>query len=109
MAVYLLAYHAITIIGAIIGCLIFKESTSVGASVGIFGIIGIALVMCFNKQLKFKKSELVYLIIFVIASLIPSIIPSVLALDTLVLHMLGLAFGVVFGLIVIRKNDAQIN
>lgn len=98
-AVYLLAYHAITIIGAIIGCFIFTTSTSVGASVGIFGIIGIALVMCFKKQLKFKKSELVYLIIFVIA--------SVMGLETVVFHILGLAFGVIFGLIVIRKNDAK--
>lgn len=99
---YLVAYHVATIIGAIIGCFIFPTSISVGASVGIFGIIGIALVMCFKKQLKFKKSELVYLIIFVVAA-------SVMGLETIVLHMLGFVFGVIFGLVVIRKNTALID
>lgn len=94
-------YHIIAIIDAvvIVGFL-FTNSVSVGASGGIFGVIGIAFVMFMRKQLRFKKSEIVWLIIFVLIS-------SVLGMETLLLHAFGFVLGVISGFILIRKNDAK--
>jgi len=98
---YLTVYHIITIIDAVvIEGFLFTNSVSVGASGGIFGVIGIAFVMFMRKQLRFKKSEIVWLIIFVL-------IASVLGMNTLLLHALGFVLGVISGFILIRKNDAK--
>ena len=47
---YLLLYHVIAVINAIIICFIFPESISVGASAGIFGMIGIVCVMKWKRD-----------------------------------------------------------
>ena len=98
---YLTVYHLIAIIDAVvIEGFLFTNSVSVGASGGIFGVIGIAFVMFMRKQLRFKKSEIVWLIIFVL-------IASVLGMNTLLLHAFGFVLGVISGLILIRNNDAK--
>ena len=99
---YLAVYHLITIIDVVvIECFLFTNSVSVGASGGIFGVIGIAFVMYMRKQLIFKKSEIVWLIIFV---LIASVLG--MGMDTLLIHVFGFVLGVISGLILIRKNAA---
>ena len=60
----------------------------------------IAFVMFMRKQLRFKKSESIWLIIFVL-------IASVLGMETLILHAFGFVLGVISGLILIRKNDEK--
>ena len=98
---YLTVYHIIAIIDVVVmEGFLFTNSVSVGASGGIFGVIGIAFVMFMRKQLRFKKSEIVWLIIFVL-------IASVLGMNTLLLHALGFVLGVISGFILIRKNDAK--
>lgn len=47
---YLLLYHVIAVANAIIMCLIFPNSISVGASAGIFGMIGVLCVMKWKKD-----------------------------------------------------------
>ncbi|MCQ2528410.1 MAG: rhomboid family intramembrane serine protease [Saccharofermentans sp.] len=101
-ATYIMVYHLITIIDAVIVSFIFTSSVFVGASGGIFGVIGIALIMCIKKQLKFKKSELIFLISFsVIAN-----VPAIYAIDTLLTHVFGLVLGVISGMVLLRQNTS---
>lgn len=98
-------YGLINVIISLICCVVFilnclLITKAVGASGGIFGVIGIAFVMFMRKQLRFKKSEIVWLIIFVLIS-------SVLGMETLLLHAFGFVLGVISGFILIRKNDAK--
>ena len=51
------------IVDSIITCMIFS-SESVGASAGIFGVIGILIILFLKRQISLKKAEIVYLIIF---------------------------------------------
>lgn len=97
---YLLAFNLIAILDAVIVGFIYTERNSVGASGGIFGVIGIALVMCIRKQMKLKRSEIIYLIIFTIISLF-------LGMESFVLHLLGLILGVLCGMVTIRKNTIE--
>jgi len=88
---YLTVHHLITIIDVVvIEGFLFTNSVSVGASGGIFGVIGIAFVMFMRKQLRFKKREIVWLIIFVLIAL-------VLGMETLILHAFGFVLGVISG------------
>ena len=41
---YILVYHLLMAVTVAIGCMIFKEATTVGASSGIFAIIGLSIV-----------------------------------------------------------------
>ena len=81
---YLLLYHAIALVNAIIMCLIFPDSVSVGASADIFGMIGIVCVM------KWKKD----------ASLL-------LGLESFVTHFVAFVFGVVVGLLLQKKSKGK--
>ena len=99
---YLLVFNLIAILDAVIVCFIYTERNSVGASGGIFGIIGIAIVMCIKKQMKLKKSGIIYLIVFTIISISP-----LLGMDTLVVHLLSLILGVLYGMVTIRKNTIE--
>lgn len=93
---YLLLYHVITIINAIIMYFIFPDSVSVGASAGIFGIIGIVCIMKWKKDVvckeNLKKGELIYIIIFSILSL-------VLGLESFVTHFVAFVLGIIVGLL----------
>lgn len=97
---YFLLYHVIAIVNAIIMCLIFPNSTSVGASAGIFGMIGIVCVMKMKKDdicnVNLKKREIIYTIVFSILSLL-------LGLESFVTHLVAFVLGVIVGLL-IQKN-----
>lgn len=98
---YLLLYHVIAVVNAIIVCLIFPNSTSVGASEGIFGMIGIVCVMKWKKDdicnETLKKGELIYIIFFSALSLL-------LGLESFVTHFVAFVFGIIVGLLLQRKS-----
>ena len=93
---YLLLYHVIAVVTAIIMCLIFPDSISVGASAGIFGMIGIVCVMKWKKDTvcneNLKKGEFIYIIVFSVLSLL-------LGLESFVTHLVAFVFGLVVGLL----------
>ena len=97
---YLLLYHVIAIVNAIIMCLIFPNSISVGASAGIFGMIGVLCVMKWEKDPicneSLKKREFIYIIVFSALSLL-------LGLESFVTHLVAFIFGLVVGLLVQKK------
>ena len=98
---YLLLYHVIAVVNAILMCWIFPDSMSVGASAGIFGMIGIVCVMKWKKDdicsEKLKKGELIYIIVFSILSLL-------LGLESFVTHFVAFVFGIIVGLLLQKKT-----
>ena len=98
---YLLLYHVIAIVNAIIMCLIFPNSISVGASAGIFGMIGVLCVMKWKKDPicseSLKKREFIYIIVFSALSLL-------LGLESFVTHLVAFIFGLVVGLLMQKKT-----
>lgn len=101
---YLLLYHVIAVVNAIIVCLIFPESISVGASAGIFGMIGIVCVMKFRKDAvcseNLKKGEIIYIIVFSVLSLF-------LGLESFITHFAAFVFGVIAGLLLKKKPECE--
>lgn len=101
---YLLLYHIIAVVNAIIMCLIFPESTSVGASAGIFAMIGIVCIMKLRKDAvcseNLKKGELIYIIIFAVLSLL-------LGAESFVTHFVAFVFGIVAGLLLKKKPESE--
>lgn len=96
---YLIIFHMVAIVDSIITCIIFS-SESVGASAGIFGVIGILIILFLKKQILLNKSEIVYLIIFFVLSLI-------LGIESLITHMIALALGMIIGLWQTRHEKAD--
>jgi len=101
---YLVLFHVIAIINAIIISLIFPNSISVGASAGIFGMIGIVCVMKWKKDAvcneNLKKGEFIYIIVFSVLSLL-------LGLESFVMHLVAFVFGFVVGLLMQKKAKIQ--
>ena len=101
---YLLLYHVIAIVNAIIMCLIFPNSISVGASAGIFGMIGIVCVMKWKKDAvcneSLKKGEVIYIIVFSVLSLL-------LGLESFVTHLVAFVFGIIVGLLLEKKSKCE--
>lgn len=101
---YLLLYHVIAVISAIIMCLIFPDSTSVGASAGIFGMIGIVCAMKWKKDVvcneSLKKGELIYIIVFSVLSLL-------LGLESFVTHFVAFVFGIILGFLLQKKSKCK--
>ena len=101
---YLLLYHMIAVVNAIIMCLIFPDSTSVGASAGIFGMIGIVCVMKWKKDAvcneSLKKGELIYIIVFSVLSLL-------LGLESFVTHFAAFVFGLIVGVLLEKKSKCK--
>lgn len=101
---YLLLYHVIAVSNAIIMCLIFPDSISVGASAGIFGMIGIVCVMKWKKESicneSLKKGEFIYIIVFSILSLL-------LGLESFVTHFVAFVFGIIVGLLLHKKHKCE--
>ena len=99
---YLLLYHIIAVVNAIIMCLIFPDSISVGASAGIFGMIGIVCVMKWKKDVlcneNLKKREVIYVIVFSILSLL-------LGLESFVTHFVAFAFGIIVGFLLPKQPN----
>lgn len=101
---YLLLYHVIAVSNAIIMCLIFPDSISVGASAGIFGMIGIVCVMKWKEENicneSLKKRELIYIIVFSVLSLL-------LGLESFVTHFVAFVFGIIVGLLLQKKSKCE--
>ena len=101
---YLLLYHVIAVVNAIIMCLIFPDSTSVGASAGIFGMIGIVCAMKCKKDVvcneSLKKGELIYIIVFSVLSLL-------LGLESFVTHFVAFVFGIIAGFLLQKKSKCE--
>jgi len=93
---YALFFHSAAIVDATITAMIFP-SESVGASAGIFAVIGILLILLCKKQVLLKKFEIVYLIIFFILSL-------VLGIESLVTHLIALVIGLLVGLLMKKEG-----
>lgn len=91
-AAYAAVFHAVAVIDAVAVSFIYSSSESVGASAGIFGVIGIALVMCLKKELQSIKREAVYLLLFILIS-------SVVGLESFVLQVLALILGTICGVV----------
>lgn len=91
---YLFVYHILMAFSVSIWCLLFKESTTVGASSGIFAIIGFLLVQnmsCENKlwkQLSTRKRN--YIVGY-------SIIGSLISPYTLAIHAISFLLGAIYG------------
>ena len=92
---YVLFFHLIAIVDAII-CVCIFPSESVGASAGIFAVIGVFIILLYRKQVSIKKSEIIYLIAFFIISL-------VLGIESLVIHLIALVIGLMVGWLVKKK------
>lgn len=93
-----LYFNCIGILDAILLSLIFKQEISVGASAGIFGLVGMLIVwwLSSNKETKLlKRSESIFLIIYSVASLI-------LGLNSFIHHFLALLMGIVLGMILTK-------
>lgn len=97
---YFLLYHLIAVIDAIIVCLIFPNSISVGASAGIFGMIGIVCVMIWKNDKRkevLQKREYIYIIVFSLLSLL-------LGFESFVIHFVAFVFGIFAGLLLQKKT-----
>ena len=101
---YLLLYHVIAVVNASIMCFIFPNSISVGASAGIFGMIGVLCVMKWKKDVvsneNLKKGELIYIIVFSVLSLF-------LGLESFITHLTAFVFGIIVGLLMQKKTEME--
>lgn len=99
---YAVLFHLFAIVDTIVVCLIFPDSTSVGASAGIFGMIGVVCVLKLKKysdcKALLKKGEWVYIIIFSLLSL-------VLGWESFVTHFIALAIGMLAGLTIQKFTE----
>ena len=91
----------IAVANAIIMCLIFPNSISVGASAGIFGMIGILCVLKWKKDTvcngNMKRGEFIYIIVFSALSLL-------LGLESFITHLVAFIFGLVVGVVMQKKT-----
>lgn len=101
---YILLFHFIAVFDAVIVSMIFPDSTSVGASAGIFGMIGIVCALRAKKDDECKRlltrGETIYLIVFALLSL-------VLGLESFVAHFIAFAFGILAGFILQKHFSDQ--
>lgn len=67
-----------------------------GASAGIFSVIGVFIILLYRKQISIKKTEIIYLVAFFIISL-------VLGIESLVIHLIALVLGLMVGWLVKKK------
>lgn len=95
---YALMFHIYAIISGAICCSVFR-TLSVGASAGIFGMIGMICVLKLKKDDEhnrlLKKGEFIYLIAYSILSNI--------GLETLTAHMIPFILGIATGYLVQKK------
>lgn len=103
---YLLLFHVTAIVNAILMCLNFRDSVSVGASAGIFGMIGIVCVLKWKKEAvcteNLKRGEITYIVFFALLSLL-------LGLESFVTHAVAFVFGVIVGgvMMTLKKREKR--
>lgn len=102
---YILLFHFTAVFDAVTVSMIFPDSTSVGASAGIFGMIGVVCVLRAKKDDECKnlltRGETIYLIVFALLSL-------VLGLESFVTHFAAFAFGILAGFILQKHFSCQL-
>ncbi|MBQ8799138.1 MAG: rhomboid family intramembrane serine protease [Lachnospiraceae bacterium] len=90
----LLIYNMGTMLTAVLWCLIFPEGWSIGASLGIFVLLGMMCVLLFAKDEKritgLSRYDKGYLIFYVIAG-------CFLGIGTIVGHLIGFVIGILAG------------
>ena len=95
---YALCFNIIAMVDAIMICMIFPGEVSVGASAGIFGILGMAFTFFIidrNSMNDMKKREFIFLIIFTVLSLL-------LGLSSFIHHLSAFVIGLVVGLVIYK-------
>lgn len=90
----LVIYNLGTMLTAFLWCLVFPEGWTIGASLGIFVLLGMLCVMLFSKGGKglteLSRYERGYLVFYVIAG-------CFLGIGTIVGHLIGFGIGVLVG------------
>lgn len=96
---YMLLYHVGTVLTAFLCCLIFPEGWMVGASLGIFVLIGMMCVLLFKEKRKisdvFSRYDKRYLVFYLIVG-------NLIGIGTVVAHLIGLVIGLLLGFVGIR-------
>lgn len=93
-------YNVGIMVTAFVWCLLFKNGSCVGASMGIFVVIGMLLVLSRRSKpegVQLPKGYRNYLFWYII-------IGNLLGIGTLVVHAIGFSVGVVFGWLCTRRN-----
>lgn len=90
----LLIYNLGTMLTAFLWCLIFKNGSIIGASLGIFVLLGILCVQLFagkeKKIIELSRVEKRYLMCYVIVG-------CFLGIGTIVVHLIGFVIGILIG------------
>ncbi len=96
-----LFYNFGTMLTALLWCFIFKGGTMIGASLGIFVLLGMVCVWFWKGQGKqrvcFTVAEKRYFIIY-------AIVGCFLGIGTIVVHAIGFAIGTLAGTIMLKMN-----
>ena len=99
---YLLVYHVIMILTVSICCIFFKEVTIVGASSGIFAVVGFFLFQSLLHEKKMweqlPKGKRKYIIGY-------SVIGNLLSPYTAALHAISFLLGAIYGLVKTRTQS----
>lgn len=97
----LIIYNLGTMLTAFLWCLIFPEGWTVGASLGIFVLLGMLCVMLFSKGGKglaeLSRYERGYLVFYVIAG-------CFLGIGTIVGHLIGFVIGILVGFAILKMH-----
>ncbi|MBQ8314953.1 MAG: rhomboid family intramembrane serine protease [Lachnospiraceae bacterium] len=104
----LLLYNFGTMLTAFLWCLIFRNGTIIGASLGIFVLLGMACVWCRKGQEKqrvcFSLAEKRYLIIY-------TIVGCFLGIGTIAVHaigfLIGMSVGGIYGKIIYSRAKSE--
>lgn len=93
---YLLSYHIGLVITGFLWCLIFREESMIGASIGIFVLFGIYLVLKRRddswNEYWLSKREWNYFVSY-------TVFGCVFGIMTTVVHGIGICVGVLFGIL----------
>lgn len=97
----LLLYNFGTVLTAFLWCLIFRNGTIIGASLGIFVLLGIVCVWLLkgkeNQGISLAPAEKRYLLVYVIVG-------CFLGLGTIVVHAIGFVIGLLVGVVMLKMN-----
>lgn len=97
----LVIYNLGTVLTVLLWCLLFPEGWSVGASLGIFVLLGMMCVLLWEKTEKriagLSRYDKGYLVFYVVAG-------CFLGIGTIVGHLIGFVIGVLVGFVVMQKK-----
>lgn len=100
----LLIYNLGTMLTAFLWCFIFPEGQIVGASLGIFVLLGMLCVELFTKGEKLvitlSRYEKGYLVLYVVAG-------CFLGIGTIAVHAIGFVIGLLVGFVMLKMNSRR--